>query len=382
MKDKTSQKNYIGLGAIKNLDKYLGHNKVKKIFLVSGKMAYKLCGAEKLLRPVFEKYSVFNFTGFSSNPNLVDIKRGLKLFKKYNPDLVIAIGGGSAIDVAKTINILAAQGASPKDYILKKKKIKEPGKKLVAIPTTAGTGSEATQFSVIYIGKHKYSLKHPYILPDCAIIDPQFTLSLDKKIAAATGADALSQALESYWSVKSTPESKKYAAQAIKLILKNFQKAVKHSNRSAKLAMSRAANLSGRAINISETTACHAISYPITSYFGVPHGQAVALTLGSMLVYNSQVGTEDIMDKRGIEYVKRTIRDLIGLFGVSDVHGAKNKIHRLLKNVGLETKLSALGISNKDIRVIIKNGFNHDRMKNNPRRLTKENFLNILNDLR
>ncbi|MFA4999771.1 MAG: phosphonoacetaldehyde reductase [Patescibacteria group bacterium] len=376
------QKIYIGINSIKNLDKYLHQNKVKKVFLISGKTSYKLCGAERILKPILKKYSVFNFTDFSPNPKLADIKRGIKLFRKYNPDIIIAVGGGSAIDVAKSINILAVQNCSPENYILKKKEIVNPGKKLITIPTTAGTGSEATCFSVIYIGKNKYSLKHKFILPDCSIIDPQFTFNLNKKITAETGADALTQAIESYWSVNSTPESKRYAAQAIKMVLKNFKKAVNNPDKKSRLAMSRAANLAGRAINISETTACHAISYPITSYFGVAHGQAVALTLGSFLVYNSRVASEDVVDKRGVEYVRKNINNLVKLLGASDVLKAKQRINDLLLAVGLKISLSDLGINSDGIKIIIKNGFNPDRVKNNPRLLTKQNLLEILNSLK
>ncbi|MFA5644681.1 MAG: phosphonoacetaldehyde reductase [Patescibacteria group bacterium] len=374
-------RNYIGLNSIKNLNKYLRQNKVKKIFLISGQTSYKLCGASRILKPILKKYAVLNFTDFSSNPQLIDIKRGIKLFRKYNPNLVMAVGGGSAIDVAKSINILAAQSGSPKDYILKKKEILKPGKKLIAIPTTAGTGSEVTCFSVIYISKNKYSLKHKFILPDCSIIDPQFTFNLNRKITAETGADALSQAVESYWSVKSTAESKRYAAQAIKIIMHNLEKAVKNPNQKVRLAMSRAANLSGQAINISETTACHAISYPITSYFGVAHGQAVAITLSSLLKYNSLVSPANLLDKRGVPYVRNVIEDLIKLLGANNIWNAQEKIENMLRNIGLATRFHELNISRPDLKIILKNGFNPERMKNNPRLVSRTELRKILLNL-
>lgn len=375
------QKIYIGINSIKNLDKYLHQNKVKKVFLISGKTSYKLCGAERILKPILKKYSVFNFTDFSPNPKLADIKRGIKLFRKYNPDIIIAVGGGSAIDVAKSINILAVQNCSPENYILKKKEIVKPGKKLITIPTTAGTGSEATCFSVIYIGKNKYSLKHKFILPDCSIIDSQFTFNLNKKITAETGADALAQAIESYWSVNSTTESKKYAEQAIKIIIKNLERAVNNPSSKTRIAMSRAANFAGKAINITETTACHAISYPITSYFGVAHGQAAAITLSSILNYNNLVLRVDVLDKRGVHYVRGAIKDIIKLLGANNCQNAQKKIEGILKNIGLATRFHELNILKKDLKIILKNGFNPDRMKNNPRLMTKKDLWKILLDL-
>ncbi|MCX6794953.1 MAG: phosphonoacetaldehyde reductase [Candidatus Falkowbacteria bacterium] len=375
------QKNYIGIGAIKNLAGYLRQNKVKKVFLVSGKKSYKLCGAKKILDPILKKYSVLNFTDFSSNPKLLAIEKGAKLFKKYDPDLVIAIGGGSAIDMAKAINILAVQDGNPRDYVLKKKEITKSGKKLIAVPTTAGTGSEATCFAVVYINKVKYSLKHKFILPTCFIIDPRFTFNLNQKITAETGADALAQAIESYWSVNSTAESKKYAARAIRIILKNLYKVVNNPDQKSRLKMSRAANLSGRAINITETTACHAISYPITSYFGIAHGQAVVMTLSSLLNYNNLVSQADVLDKRGALYVKRVIKDIIKLLGAHNCQNAQEKIESILKGVGLATRFRELNIFREDLKIIFKNSFNPERMKNNPRLVTKKELWKMLLNL-
>lgn len=375
---KNPQETYFGVGRINILSDYLYKNKIKKIFLVSGKKSYFECGAERILNQFFNKCDVEQFNDFSSNPKLVDIEKGIKLFKKYNPDLIIAIGGGSVIDMAKSINILAVQDGKPKEYILKKKEISIPGKKMVAIPTTAGTGSEATRFSVVYIGKTKYSLKHQFILPSCSIVDPQFTFNLNKKITAETGADAFAQAVESYWSINSTNESKKYSSKSIRLILKYFVKAVKSPNKKARLEMSRAANLAGKAINISETTACHAISYPITSFFNVAHGQAVVITLSSLLSYNNMVSKFDVLDKRGKEYAQSSINGINKMLGVENCQEAFKKIEGILKEVGLATRLGELGIYKNDLKIIIENGFNPERMKNNPRKVTKGELQKIL----
>lgn len=375
------QKKYFGVGAIKNLNKYLYKNKAKKVFLVTGGKSYEFCGARKILDKILKKYCVFHFTDYSPNPKLKDIKRGIKLFRKYNPDIVIAVGGGSAIDIAKTINILAVQSGDPKDYVLKKKEMTMPGKKLIAIPTTAGTGSEATCFSVVYIGKNKYSLKHKFILPVCYIIDPQFTFNLNKKYTAETGADALTQAVESYWSINSTQESKRYAARAIRIILENLDKAVSNPNRKSRSAMSYASNLSGKAINITETTACHAISYPITAYFGITHGQAVSITLSKILNYNYSVSTDDILDKRGVRYVKVIINNIIKFFGADNCRDAQEKIEYFFKKIGLAVRLSELHIFEKDLKIIINNGFNPERMKNNPRLMTEKELRRILINL-
>ena len=128
-----------------------------------------------------------------------------------------AVGGGSVIDTAKMIKIFSANKGNPESYIRGEKEIEKSGPPMVAVPTTSGTGSESTHFAVVYIGKTKYSLAHKeHVLPEYAIVDPKFTYCLPKRITAETGIDALGQAIESYWAVGSTDESKGYAREAIK----------------------------------------------------------------------------------------------------------------------------------------------------------------------
>lgn len=380
---KMPQQEYFGFGSVKNLKKILAKHKPKNIFLVTGQNSYTKSGAKSILDDYLKNHHVTHFNDFEENPKLKDIAKGIRIFGRNKCDFVIAVGGGSVMDIAKSINALAANPGNSIDYIKNKKNIKNKGKILIAIPTTAGSGSEATKFAVIYIGKTKYSLEHEFILPDYAIVDQQFTISLPKHITASTGMDALSQGIESYWCINSTNESKKYAKEAIKLVMKNLRMAVNKPSKKSRIAMSKAAHLAGKAINISKTTACHAISYPITSYFNVPHGHAVALTLGEILVYNSQVKEEDLSDKRGVDYVKKTIKEITNLLDSNTAEDAKTKIKNLMEEIVLRIKLSDLGIkTDNDINVIIKNGFNPDRVKNNPRRLTEEGLREILNKIR
>lgn len=376
------QKVYLGYGSIQNLRKILHKNHPRKICLVTGKNSYASSGAEKLISPILQKYKYIKFSDFEKNPNLEDIKKGMDLFKSEKCDFIIAVGGGSALDIGKSISILALQNGNITNFVKATKKLINRKIKLVLIPTTSGTGSESTHFAVIYIGKTKYSLAHSSMLAEYAIVDPIFTLNLPKYITACTGMDALCQAIESYWSINSTNESKKYAKKAIKLIIKNLPKAVNKPSKHSREAMAKAANLSGRAINISKTTAPHAISYPIASYFKVLHGHAVALTIAPMLLYNAQVREDDILDKRGTSYVRQCISEIAHLLGARDVQDAADKIFKLMKEINLTTKLHKLGIKTKnDYEIIIKHGFNPDRVSNNPRRLSEEALRCILNKI-
>ena len=377
------QQEYLGFESINNLKEILSKHNPKNIFLVTGKSSYEKCGAKKAIEPYLENCNVINFYDFEVNPKLKDIEKGIEVFKKNNCDFVIAVGGGSVMDVAKSINVLAANDEKPQEYVDKKINIENRGKTLVAIPTTSGSGSEATRFAVIYINKIKCSLDHEFVVPDYAIVDPHFTMNLPKEITASAGMDALCQAIESYWCINSTDKSKNYAKEAIKLAMSNLSDAVNNPSEQSREAMSKAAHLAGKAINISKTTSCHAVSYPITSYFNVLHGHAVALTLGQMLVYNSSVTKNDLSDKRGVDYVKTTIDEIVNLIGAWNAEEASEKISNLMEEIGLSTKLSRLGIrTNNDINIIIKNGFDPDRVKNNPRKLTEEALREILSNIR
>jgi alcohol dehydrogenase len=379
------QKEYFGMDSIENLKNILSDHKPKNIFLVTGKSSYERSGAKKAIETLLvnNQNCFFHFDDLEVNPKLRDIEDGISIYRMEECDFILAVGGGSVMDVAKSINILAANEAEPLDYINKKESIKNRGNILVAIPTTSGSGAESTKFSVVYVDKTKYSLEHPDMLPNYAIVDPQFTMNLPGRITASTGMDALSQAIESYWCVNSTDESKAYAREAIKLVMGNLSRAVNDPDEESRVAMSKAAHLAGKAINISKTTASHAVSYPITSYFKVPHGHAVALTLGQMLMYNSEVTEQDSLDNRGVDYVKTNIHEIIGLLGAVNVEEASGKIAGLMREIGLKTRLSDLGINSmEDEEVIIKNGFNPDRVKNNPRRLTETSLREILENIR
>src|SRR5262249_51347864 len=139
------------------------------------------------------------------------------------------------------------------------------GLPLVAIPTTAGSGSEATPFAVLYVGHVKHSIAGPAMLPDVAIVDPSLTDSMSPALTAVTGMDAFSQAVESYWCIHSTERSKAYARRAIALVLEHLEVAVTAPREENRRAMSKAAHLAGRAIAITKTTGAHALSYPLTS---------------------------------------------------------------------------------------------------------------------
>ncbi len=366
-----NQKEFIGIGCINKIDEIIKENAYKKILLVTGKKSYIDSNSKSKLSKYLRSVYTEQFNQFRVNPKLDDAYSGIELLKNTNFDLVIAIGGGSVIDMAKLINIFAVQKSNNmSNYIFDNTLITEKGLPLVAIPTTSGTGSESTCFSVVYVDDVKYSLSHQFMLPDYAIIDAELSYNLPSHIVASSGIDALSQAIESYWSIKSTKKSKKIASEAIILILGALKNSV-DGNKHDKAIMSKSAHLAGKAINITTTTAPHAISYPITTYFGLQHGHAVALILGYFFEINYNFEDTDILDDRGAEYVRDTMMELFNMFGVKCALDCKRKWHNLMDSIGLEYNLKNIGISSeREIDKIIDN-IDMNRLKNNPVRISK-----------
>jgi alcohol dehydrogenase len=366
------------LNSILSIEKILKELSAHRIFLVTGKGSYKLSGAEQFLYSIFSKKEVNQFSDFSQNPKLPDIIRGTEQFLKKERDIIIAVGGGSVIDTAKLINVFA-HNSNPYNTIEGSSKIYKQGLPLIAVPTTAGSGSEATHFAVTYKDNRKYSLAHKYILPDYSIIDPRLTYSMPPKLTAITGFDALCQSIESFWSIFSTVESKKYAAKAIKMILPTLQNTVCCPTKESRKIMSLASNLAGRAINITKTTGAHALSYPLTTYFNIPHGHAVALMLKYFLKINSQPNVFSVNDPRGKDYLDYLMKELFMLLECRSVVECENKWTELMLSVGLPYRLEDIGVnSERDIDLIL-NSLNMERLNNNPVRITRAGLKSVFN---
>lgn len=349
-----------------------------RIFLVTGKKSFKKSGAKALLSEYLKDKEIMRFSDFKTNPEMEDLKSGIEIFKSFKPEIVIAVGGGSVIDIAKLINIFSYQKFTPEKIINDKKNIKKEGLKLIAIPSTTGTGSEVTQFSVVYKDKKKYSVDHEYLTPTDFIIEPKLALSLPSYEMSCSAFDALSQATESFWSVNSSEESKSYSKKAIKLLIKSINPAIISRNLDDIKNLFLGANLAGRAINLTRTTAPHAFSYPLTSRFGIPHGHAVAVLLGKFFVVNSNPSPENIVDQRGKKYLDEMSRELFDLFECKTSQECEKYWYDLMKKLSLETNLKKLGINDmKDIRTIF-NNVNFERLKNNPTLVTEDKFSDIL----
>ena len=338
--------------------------KPKKILFVTANKSYLKSDIQSLVNPIIKNYSIKRFYGFDNNPKLRDVKKGIELLKDFKPDMIISIGGGSVIDMGKLINILS-QNTNSSELIKNNIKLKKSKLKMVAIPTTSGTGSESTSFAVVYINNKKYSVSHKSMMPDYAFIDSNLSNSMSKRLRASSAFDAFSQSIESYWSINSTIKSKNISREAITLIKNNIIASFKNSF-DARAAMARAANLSGQAINITKTTAPHALSYKISSKYGLQHGHAVALTLGKFFIINAPKDDINILDKRGHKYLLKTMKSLFKILEVTSAQEASAYWYNLMQRTGLESNVVKACSLNKDGLKKIILSVDQFRLKNNP----------------
>jgi len=363
------QKEFIGKDSLKKIKEIVNGESIKNVFLVTGKASFQLSGAGEILKNLLDGKNVTLFNSFQANPLIDEAEIGINLFNKSNPDIVIAVGGGSVLDMAKLIKILAAQNNLDYYKIIKNPNlIINKGVPLVAIPTTAGSGSQSTHFAVVYVNKNKYSLAHKYMLPEVAIVDPVLTYNTPKIVAASSAMDALSQAVESYWSAYANSESKVYAAKSIKLILRSIKSAVLDKDDFAMSEIALASHLAGKAINITKTTAPHAMSYILTSKFNIPHGHAVSLFLAPAALITYKIGDNlcnDVLD------------EICNFFECASIEEFYNKWIKLMHALGLTSKLKDLSIDMTHLDLIVSN-VNIERLKNHPTLLNKKDLEDIV----
>jgi len=249
------------------------------------------------------------------------------------------------------------------------------------VPTTAGTGSEATHFAVVYDDGVKYSVAGPHIRPAHTVLDWRLTENLPTEVIAHSGLDALCQAIESIWSINANETSLLYAEEALQLVFDNLENAFVGATPKNREALMRGANLAGRAIDITFTTAPHALSYPVTSGYGVPHGAAVALFIAPILLFNSEVSTADCADLRGPKTTGRRIRRIVELLGCENAEGAANRLWQMLDQLQCPRRLRDVGVTTDEQVQAIAGKVNIERLANNPRRIPADALSRLLKSL-
>lgn len=355
-------------GNYEEMDQYLVENNIQNIFLVcDGAMEFLkikeyFSGLEERLG-----IKITKFDHIQPNPLYEGVVEGVELFNKNHCDLILAVGGGSVMDTAKAIKLYSNMDPS-QNYL--KQEIVPNDIKLAAVPTTAGTGSEATRYAAIYYNGAKQSVTDSSSIPSTVIVDPSVLKTLPDYQKKATAMDALCHCIESYWSVNSNEESYQYSREGIKMILDNLEGYIANEDE-ANANMLHAANLGGKAINITQTTAGHAMCYKLTSLYGIAHGHAAALCVSKLWPYMTR-HTEKCIDERGENYLRGIFQKIAETMGCDSVEKAVMRFDEILEQFGLTPP-----VPEESDYPILKTSVNPVRLKNFPVQLD-ENAINEL----
>jgi len=348
--------------------------------IVSGRSAMRKSGTlDRLTNLLVEnnlKYAIYE--NIPSDPTVETIDTGTSFFRKESCNLVIALGGGSVLDAGKAISAMVTNEGSVADYQEiegKVRKFKTKPVPFIAIPTTSGTGSEATRNAVITNTKLglKKSIRDLYLIPEIALVDPELTLSLPPHISAICGGDALTQCIESYLGKKSQEITDVLALHAIGLIGKSLVKAVNDGkNLEARKNMAMAALFSGLCLSNSGLGAAHALSHPLGVYYKIPHGLSCAVLLPYVMEYNLPVVT-----KRLAKIAQSLGKDISLLSETEAAQKAVERIKEMLSQAGIKNNLSEWEIKKEDFSQLIK-GAKGGSLNNNPRDISDEDLIELL----
>lgn len=351
---------FFGAGKLEKLDEILSQLGLTSAVLVCGPhfeprarefMAH--CAAVKAV-----------WAGVEPNPRLSGAEESARLARECGADVIIGVGGGSAIDTAKFAAAIAMGEGSAEEYFAGKP---FPVQRLavIAVPTTAGTGSEVTQVSVINRGEDKKTINNPAFLPRAAIVDSALMRSVPPRTTMMTGLDALSHALEGYWSRNHQPVTDLYAVEAVRLVLANLERAYGNgADAEARDNMAYAALLAGMAFAQSKTAGCHACSYPLSMDWHMPHGEACAFTLSAFVRINRDARLDALCER-------------VGLAGGTEE--LAERIESLKALAGLRRRLSELG--DVDILTLAEACAVHPLMCNNPVPMTPEMLADMFRTL-
>ena len=290
------------------------------------------------------------FSDVEPNPQLSGVKETVRLMQETGADAVIALGGGSSIDTAKFAAACACSEQTPDEHF--DGAVFTAAKKIIAVPTTAGTGSEVTAVSVVSRGEEKKTVHNPAFQPTACIVDPALTMTVPPRTTLMTGLDAFTHAIEAFWSVRHGALTDALAVEAMRVILANLETSFAEGTKEARTAMAYGSLLAGLAFSVAKTAGCHACSYPLSMYHHLPHGEACAFTLDSFIRLNA--------DDR-LEGLAKTL-------GFSDCHALADEIIRLKKIGGLRMRFAECE-GELDLDRLAKESAEHMLMRNNPVRL-------------
>ncbi len=338
----------------------------KRVMLVCGKSIEKQTIYD-YIQSLTNQHDVriIRFSEFEPNPRYESIVAGVHTYRRESCDSIVAVGGGSSIDVAKCIKLYSNATGDGENGEWLKQAVEPNDIPFLVMPTTAGTGSEATRFAVIYFDNEKQSVSDDSCIPDTVLMDSSVLKTLSDYQKKSTMMDALCHAIESFWSINSTEESKAYSKTAIQSIVKHMDAYLSNTDE-GNHAMLKAAYNAGKAINITQTTAGHAMCYKITTLFGCAHGHAAALC--NRVLYPWMIEYVDqCTDPRGEEYLKGILGEIARALGGYDAQSGG----KILKKIFDDLKLEIPKASSQQFEEL-KISVNPERLRNHPIALDEE----------
>lgn len=365
------QEIYFGEGSIRKLPEILRKKDPGKILLISDRGLEK-AGAVKKIEDVLTESGIdtVSYLDVLPNPTVRIVNEAAELYRTSGADCMIALGGGSPMDVAKAVGVVARYGGSITEYE-GADKVPGPVVPIIAIPTTAGTGSEVTAFSVITDEENHYKLTvFSYkLIPEYAVLDPELILSLPQAVAASTGVDAMIHAIEAYLSRNASPFSDAMAEKAMELIGANIRPFTAcREDREAACAMLAGSMFAGIAFAWARLGNVHAMSHPVSAFYGVPHGVANSILLPAVLEFNALADRGRY--KKIYEYIKRDHQEAEGFtcqMLVDEVRG-------LLTELGIPQKLSDFGVEKEKVPQMAKDAMMSGNIQANPRQTTQKDI--------
>ena len=377
MKDfrfKVPQNIEFGVGSLKKLPEILNESKSEHVFLISDEGLAKL-GVVKKVQDIVEADGLkcTTYLGVVPNPTVDVVNESTKCYKESGATSIIALGGGSSMDVAKATGVLATYGGKIIDY---EGLYKVPGPivPIIAIPTTAGTGSEVTASAVVTDEERNYKMSviSYEMLPKYAVLDPQLIMTAPASIAASCGVDALIHALEAYVSNFASPFTDAMAEKAMELIGANIRRFVANrQDEEAACAMMTGSTFAGMAFAWAKLGNVHAMSHPVSAYFHVPHGVANAVLLPTVIEYNA------LSDHGRYEKIYNFIREKKEPAKDFKPQMLIDEIKKLNADLGIPQSLSEVGVTEDKIEAMAKDAVVHPNVLANPRQTNLKEMIEL-----
>jgi alcohol dehydrogenase class IV len=368
---------HIGWGAIEKLVEEVERSGANKVLVVADPVLESIGLLDKIISPLPHKQCQYDiYTDLIPEPVLETGEKLVDFARKKDYSLVIGIGGGSALDMAKLAAVFSHNPGSLKDYLnlTATKKIQQKGILKILIPTTSGTGAEVTNISVLALEHTKDVIMHDYLIADTAIVDPELTVTVPPKVTAATGADALTHAIEAFISINANPVSDGLALQAIRLIGSSLEQAVKNGNdKSTRIDMAYGSYLAGLSFFNAGVGAIHALAYPLGGQFHIPHGDSNAVLIPYVMNYIRRSCSKKIASI--LEALGENIQHM------SDDEASKkciDKLASLIKAIGIPQKLGGFNIPETAARSLAEDAIKQKRLLSRcPMTLTEKDILQI-----